>query len=161
QRHARAGDERAAGLEDELDRRQLVQRPRALELPDEAADELADRERGLLGNVAGAEAAAEVDHARRPAELPPPSCREAVEPAHGHERRTEVEQLRPDVRVQPEALRKSPDRVDRIVWRKPELRPVVCRLDGLVRVRLDPGRYPDEATRRTERARPLELVERV
>src|SRR5262249_4716206 len=83
------------------------------------------------------------------------------EPAHGHERRTEVEQLRPDVRVQPEALRKSPDRVDRIVWRKPELRPVVRRLDGLERVRLDPGRYPDEATCRTERARPLELVERV
>src|SRR5438876_6589720 len=61
--------DRAAGLEDRLRGLEAVQAPRVLEPLEQGADEVRDLRRPLVLDVANAEPAAEVDHARLPAEL--------------------------------------------------------------------------------------------
>ncbi len=98
--HARPADERAAGLEHDLGRGQAVERKAPLEAAEQLAHELLDARRLLVGDVAHAEAAAEVDDRGRPVELRPAGGCEARKPVDRHSRRGRVQQLRADVDVQ-------------------------------------------------------------
>ena len=63
--------------------------------------------------------------------------------------------------VEPLDLGRAPKRLAGIVRGQPELRAVLARPDGLVRVGVDPRRDPDERAAHARGAGPLDLLERV
>ena len=103
---------------------------------------------GVVGVMADSEAASEVGDAGLPAERVVTGCGELGEPADRLGLRGEVGELRAHVHVQPEHVELPSERIreelSRLVRREAELRPVVPCDDGLVGVRVDSERDPDE-----------------
>src|SRR5581483_7400207 len=112
--------------------------------------------------VADAEAAADVDHRRRPAELLPALRGKAAKPVDRKPRRAQLEQLRAEVHVQPGSLdpcvAKARDRLERLLRRQAELRAVMGGADRRVRVDVDPGCYAHERLADARCARPRDLL---
>ena len=113
-----------------------------------------DLGRVVLGHVGDAEPAAQVElgHVHAVLGVDPPGQLE--HPVGGHLEAAGVEDLRADVRVQPGELklREREHPADRLVGgaggeREAELLVVVRGGHELVRVRLDPGRHPDQDAR--------------
>jgi poly-gamma-glutamate capsule biosynthesis protein CapA/YwtB (metallophosphatase superfamily) len=142
-----------------------VQREPAAQPAEQLADELVDAGRVLVGHVAHAEPPADVDDRRRPVEFGPARGRKGGEPVDGHAGCRRVEQLRPDVDVQPgdveAGLARPPDGLAGGGGWETELRAVMAGPDGLVRVCLDPGRHAHEHAADTGAGGALDLVERV
>ena len=100
ERDAGAADERAARLEDQL-RRGVAARRVAAAAATSAPTNSADRRHALVATCADAEAAAEVDTSRRPAELVAAArARTSASQSTASSARAGVEELRADVDVQ-------------------------------------------------------------
>ena len=121
-----------------------------------AGREVLRRQRVVLGRVGDAEAAAEVELGQLDAELARESAVQAEHPPGGHLEPGRVEDLRPDVAVQPEQLQGVRARRGSVATasnacppasEKPELLVLVGRRDELVRVRLDADGDADEHRR--------------
>ena len=128
--------------------RELVQLPLFREPLDQRADEGLDRGCLLLEYVPGAEAAAEVDGARHPAEVRPTLACEGRQPGDGRPYSRRLEQLRADVHVQAGDLEArgagGVDRLEGVFGRQPELRAAMAGRDRSMRLCLDPGGHADQ-----------------
>jgi hypothetical protein len=119
-------------------------------------------EGGCAPRRTGSEPAADVHDARRPAQLAPAPLREAREPLHGLDRGGVVEELRAKVHVQAGDLEphiaSASDRLERLLGREAELRPVMRCLDRRMRVGLHARGRAHEYALDTRFGRELDLV---
>src|SRR5580765_1704543 len=115
--------------------------------------------------MTNSEAAAEVEDARRPAQLLPAVRRNVGKPLDREQALRASRQLRADVHVEPGDVEPRGERVsdrgERVVGDEPELRFGMGGPDRTVRLRVDARSDADEYGSNAGRFRPRNLVERI